>query len=82
MERFDNAINNAQELFLHDLCELYDAKHRFVEGQQEMAENATNGDLKGAIQTHIDQTQQHARNLEQVFEALGQQPQRMTNEVA
>lgn len=75
-------INTAQELFLHDLSELYDAEHRFVEGQQEMAENATNGDLKGAIQTHIDQTQQQARNLEQVFEALGQQPQRVTNEVA
>ena len=75
-------INNAQELFLHDLCELYDAEHRFLEGQQEMAENAANGDLKGAIQNHIEQTEQHARNLERVFEVLGQEPERMTNEVA
>lgn len=75
-------INNAQELFLHDLCELYDAEHRFLDGQQEMAENAANGDLKGAIQNHIEQTEQHARNLERVFEVLGQEPERMTNEVA
>ncbi len=76
------AISNAQELFVHNLSEIYDAEHQFVEGQQEMAQQASDQDLKSAIQDHIDQTQQHARNLEQVFEQLGQQPQRATNEVA
>jgi ferritin-like metal-binding protein YciE len=76
------AISNAQELFVHNLRAIYDAEHLFVEGQQEMAQNATDQDLKSAIEEHIDQTQQHARNLEQVFEQLGQQPQRGTNEVA
>lgn len=62
------AISNAQELFVHNLSEIYDAEHQFVEGQQEMAQQASDQDLKSAIQDHIDQTQQHARNLEQVFE--------------
>jgi ferritin-like metal-binding protein YciE len=75
-------VTNAQELFLHDLRELYDAEHRFVEGQQEMAEKANAQDLKGAIQNHIGQTEQHVRNLEQVFRELGQEPERATNEVA
>ncbi len=75
-------IKNAQELFVHNLSEIYDAEHQFVEGQQEMAQQATDQDLKSAIEDHIGQTQQHARNLEQVFEQLGQQPQRATNEVA
>jgi ferritin-like metal-binding protein YciE len=26
-----------QELFVHNLSEIYDAEHQFVEGQQEMA---------------------------------------------
>jgi ferritin-like metal-binding protein YciE len=75
-------INNAQELFVHNLSEIYDAEHQFVEGQQEMAQQASDQDLKSAIEDHIGQTQQQARNLEQVFEQLGQQPQRATNEVA
>ena len=75
-------INNAQELFVHNLSETYDAEHQFVEGQQEMAQQASDQDLKSAIEEHIGQTEQHARNLEGVFEQLGQQPQRVTNEVA
>ena len=47
-----------------------------------MAQQASDQDLKSAIEEHIDQTEQHAQNLEQVFEQLGQQPQRVTNEVA
>ena len=76
------AISNAQELFVHNLSAIYDAEHQFVEGQQEMAQNANDPDLKSVIEEHIGQTQQQARNLEQVFEHLGQQPQRATNEVA
>jgi ferritin-like metal-binding protein YciE len=76
------AISNAQELFVHELSEVYDAEHRFIEGQQEMAQNATDPDLKGAIQEHLKQTRQHAVNVEQVFTELGQEAQRETNEVA
>lgn len=75
-------ITNTQELFLHELCEIYDAEHRFVEGQQEMAQKATDGKLESAIREHIEQTRLHVRNLEEVFGKLGQEPQRETNEVA
>jgi ferritin-like metal-binding protein YciE len=75
-------INNAQELFVHALSEIYDAEHRFIEGQQEMAQQATDQDLRSAIEEHISQTEQQVRNLEQVFEQLGHQPQHATNEVA
>jgi ferritin-like metal-binding protein YciE len=75
-------INNAQDLFVHSLSEIYDAEHQFVEGQQEMAQQASDQDLRSAIEEHIGQTEQHARNLEGIFEQLDQQPQRATNEVA
>lgn len=75
-------IANANELFLHELRELYDAEHRFIEGQREMVENATDQDLREAIENHIGQTEQHANNLEQVFRNLGAEPERVTNEVA
>jgi ferritin-like metal-binding protein YciE len=75
-------ISNAQELFVHELGEIYDAEHRFVEGQQEMIQNATDEDLKGAIQEHLGQTEQHALNVERIFAELGQEAHRETNEVA
>ncbi len=75
-------ISNAQELFVHELSELYDAEHRFTEGQQEMIEYATDEDLKSAIQEHLAQTRQHAVNLERIFTELGQEAQHETNEAA
>jgi ferritin-like metal-binding protein YciE len=76
------AIADTQTLFLHELCEIYDAEHRFIEGQQEMEQNATNQELREAIHHHLEQTRQHARNLEEVFSGLGEQPRRESNEVA
>ena len=75
-------IANAQELFVHELGEIFDAENRFIEGQQEMAEHATDQELKGAIQEHLEQTRQHAVNVERVFAELGQEAHRETNEVA
>src|SRR5215208_7416187 len=75
-------IASTQDLFLHELCEVYDAEHRFIEGQQEMVEHATDESLKGAIQEHLEQTRQHAANVERVFAELGQEAHRETNEVA
>ncbi len=75
-------IAGTRGLFLHELCELYDAEHRFVEGQKEMAQEATDGKLESALRLHLEQTQLHARNLEEIFEELGEEPRRETNEVA
>ncbi len=73
---------STQELFLRELTHIYDAEHRFLEGQQEMAQQATDQELEGALQEHIEQTRLHIRNLEEVFDRLGQQPQRATSNVA
>ncbi len=71
-------LANAHEVFLHDLGDVYDAEHRFLEGQQEMVQEATDQTLRSAIQEHIEQTQQQIQNLEQVFTELGEEPRRET----
>jgi len=76
------AIANANDLMVQALGEVYDAEHQFLEGQQEMEQQATDEDLKSSIQQHISDTELQISNLEQVFEQLGQQPQRQTNKVA
>jgi len=75
-------IANMQELTVHELCEIYDAEHRFVEGQEEMVQMASDQDLQSSIQQHLEQTRGHIQNLEQVFDQLGEEPRRETNEVA
>lgn len=75
-------IANTQELLLHELCELYDAEHRFLEGQVQMVHKATDSDLQSSIESHIYQTRQHIRNLEQFFRELDQEPRREANEGA
>ena len=75
-------IANTQELFLHELIEIYDAEHRLLEGQAVMVNKATDQELQRAMRNHIEQTRQHVRNLEQVFRELGQEPRREPNEVA
>ena len=43
-----------------------------------MAQQASDPQLKSAIQLHIEQTQQQIANLDQVFQLLGQQPKGAT----
>ncbi len=76
------AISTMQELILDQLGDIYDAEHRFLKGQQEMVQNATNQELQQGIQLHIEQTQHHIQNLEQVFSLMGQQPKGVTCEAS
>jgi ferritin-like metal-binding protein YciE len=75
-------ITNVQALFVHELCEIYDAEHRFLDGQVKMVHKAADHDLQRAIENHIVQTRQHIGNLEQFFRELGEEPRRETNDVA
>lgn len=70
-------ITNSQEKFTHELGDTYDAEHQFLQGMEKMAQQARNEQLKSGIQQHIQQSRQQAQRLEQVFSALGQEPQRV-----
>jgi ferritin-like metal-binding protein YciE len=76
------AISNVKGLFVQELCEIYDAEHRFLDGQVKMVHRAADHELQRSIERHIAQTRQHIENLEQLFRDLGEEPRRETNEVA
>ncbi len=46
-------IKTTQEKFIHELGDILDAENRFLKGQQEMLEQATDETLKSGLQTHI-----------------------------
>lgn len=76
------SISTLDEKFTHELGDIYDAEHRFLEGQQEMLESASSNTVKVMLQEHIAQTEQQIKNLEQVFQALGQKAKRVSCDAA
>lgn len=69
-------ISNPREKFVHELADMYDAEHQFIEAMQTMQGNALDEKLKALLETHIEETRGHITNLERVFETIGQQPKR------
>lgn len=65
------AIKTTQEKYLHELGDIYDAENRFLKGQQEMLQAATDPTLKAGIEQHIGENEQQVATLEHVFELLG-----------
>jgi ferritin-like metal-binding protein YciE len=69
-------FNSLDELFMHELKDLYDAEFRITEALPKMAEKAHNPDLKQAFNHHLQQTEKHIQRLESIFEHRGAQPER------
>lgn len=78
MAMFAHEFNNLNELFVHELKDLYDAENRLIEALPLMADAAVSPDLKAAFDQHLQETQNHARMLERIFQQLGQEPKRET----
>jgi ferritin-like metal-binding protein YciE len=76
------AINTVNDKYLHELGDIYDAEHQFLEAQQEALEKATDSTLREGLQHHIEQTQTQIENLETVYEHVGHKPERVTCEAA
>jgi ferritin-like metal-binding protein YciE len=69
-------IKSTREMFVHELADLYDAEHQFLEAQHMMHANATDPKLKTMLREHIAESEQQVKNLERVFGFLGKQPKR------
>ncbi len=69
-------MKSAQELFLHELADMYDAEQRIAQMLPTQAKETDNPEIKKALEVHLDETRQQIKNLEQCFEALGTKAQR------
>ena len=72
------SVTNLNELFLHELKDVYDAEHQLVEALPKLAEAATTPELAEAFQNHLEETRGHLTRLEAVFESCGATPERET----
>ena len=68
------AINSLHELYVQQLRDLYDAENQLVKALPKMAEAANSDELRQGFEEHLEQTKEHVRRLETIFERLGEKP--------
>lgn len=73
-----SSMNTMHELFLEEIRDTYDAEHQFMQAMQQMMAKAQNPQVKQGLQHHMQETERQIKNLEQVFESLGEKPKRVT----
>lgn len=73
-------LSTLDELFMHELKDLYDAEHQLVEALPKMAKAATDPDLRGAFEKHLAETRKQITRLKEVFAECDETPERETCE--
>ena len=68
-------ITTIDELFEHELKDIYGAEQRLLEALDEMAGEAIEKEQKRVFQQHRKETQGQIKRLEKAFKALGLEPE-------
>ena len=63
-------LNTLEDLFLHELKDLYSAENQLVKALPKMAKAATNEELRVGFGEHLEQTKGHVERLEQIAAQL------------
>lgn len=68
------ALDTLEDLFLHELRDLYSAEKQLLKALPKMAKAAASANLKQGFEQHLLQTEIQVERLEQIFEQLGKAP--------
>jgi ferritin-like metal-binding protein YciE len=63
-------LQTLRDLYVAELKDLYGAERQLIKALPRMADNATNSDLKEALNMHLEQTKEHALRLESILQSL------------
>ena len=64
-------IKNLKDLFIEELQDAYSAETQLTEALPNMADAASNPELKAALTQHLRETEGQVKRLEQVAESIG-----------
>lgn len=64
-------MQTLQDLFEHEITDLYSAEQQLVEALPKMAGGASNGELRQAFEHHLEETREHVRRLEEIRRQIG-----------
>lgn len=71
-------MDSLQDLFIHELRDLYSAEQQILKALPRMAAAANSPDLREAFEMHLAQTKNQVKRLDQIFEELDESPQGKT----
>jgi len=71
MGLFTRDIKTMNDLFVHQLQDIYYAEKQLVKALPKMADKATDKQLKQGFLTHLEETKTHVQRLEEVFRMFG-----------
>ncbi|MGH3116933.1 MAG: ferritin-like domain-containing protein [Vicinamibacterales bacterium] len=69
-------MTSLDDLFLHELKDLYSAETQMIKALPKMAKNASSPELKRSFEEHLEQTREHVERLKQIFHKLDETPGR------
>ena len=75
---FTKDIKTMDDLFLHQLQDIYYAEQQISKSLPNMIEQATNPGLKSGFKKHLEETGKQIERLESVFAKLGKEPKGTT----
>ncbi len=69
------AVTTPEQLFEHELQDMYYAEKALTKTLPKLAEEATDRELARAFTTHLRETEKHVSNLEKVFRSMEKAPE-------
>lgn len=70
-----SSMTSPEQLFEHELQDLYYAEKTLTKVLPKLAEEASDRELSRAFTSHLKETEKHVANLEKVFRQIGKSPQ-------
>jgi ferritin-like metal-binding protein YciE len=64
-------LQTVQDLFEHEISDLFSAETQLVAALPQMAQAATNDELREAFEHHLEETRDHVRRLEDIRGQIG-----------
>ncbi|KYH24873.1 hypothetical protein HAPAU_32500 [Halalkalicoccus paucihalophilus] len=68
------SVDSTEDLFVEGLQHIYYTEQRLVDALEELESTSSADELKEGFSEHRSETQNHIERLEEVFEAVGQDP--------
>ena len=67
-------MKNLEELFEHQLKDLYSAESQLIEALPKMVKASHDSELKKAFESHLEETKNHKKRLEEICKELSIKP--------
>ena len=69
------AMHTIEELFEHELKDIYGAEHSLLDALEQMAGESSDREIKKLYTQHRKETQGQIKRIEKIFKSLGQKPE-------